>query len=129
MSDRHSQKQVFITIDDFKLLSPTHSPNFFLNFSNKADDFDRDGSESALQKRPKSTPWTSRPQPLQKDLRNWWWWDFGIDLAMILLSMPFFVLAATVIGFNGNEVSENDLGNLDTAIRGVCPVSPIYAFD
>jgi hypothetical protein len=128
MPDRQSQKQVFIAINDFKLLSPTHSPNFFLDLSKKADESDIEIPESAPKKRPKSTPWTSRPQPLQKDLRNWWWWDFGIDLAIILVSMPFFILGVTVIVFNGKEVSEDDLGNLDTAIRGVSPVFSIYAF-
>jgi hypothetical protein len=116
---------VSIFTDDFKLLSPSHSPAFFGALS-KADESDLEKVEENIPtKRPKSTPWTSRPEPLHRSLRNWWWWEFGIDFAIILISIPFLLLGATVIAFNGKEVNEEDLDTLDQAIKGVCKFSPL----
>lgn len=116
-------QHVSIFINDFKLLSPTHSPYLFGQLS-KSDESDIEKPESTPSTRPKSTPWTSRPQPLQRSLRNWWWWDFGIDLAVIVVPIPFLLLGATVIAFNGKAVDEGDLNILDQAIRGVSRIFP-----
>jgi hypothetical protein len=119
-------QHVSIFIDDFKLLSPSHSPAFFGALS-KADESDLEMVESAPMRRPKSTPWTSRPQPLHRGQRNWWWWDFGIDLAIILIPIPFLLLGTTMIAFNHKEVSEEELETLDQAIKGVSEIFPLRA--
>jgi hypothetical protein len=70
--------------------------------------------------RPTSTPWTSMPQPLRHRFPVQWWWDFTVDFIMVLLTMPFFILLATVLYVNGKPVGEEQhLGTIEQAVKGV----------
>jgi hypothetical protein len=46
---------------------------------------------------------------------------------MLLVPVPFFILAAAVFAVNGNEVDDYELSVLDQAIKGVRFPSPIYS--
>ena len=69
--------------------------------------------------RPKSTPWTSRPQALRERLKLRWWRDVMIDTFSILMPLPFFFLAATLIFVNGREVHDSSFWVIDQAIKFV----------
>ena len=71
-------------------------------------------------------PWPSRPQVLQKGMGGWRWWDSTVDFVMLLVPLPFFILAASVFAVNGNEVDDYELSVLEQAIKGVRLPSPIY---
>jgi hypothetical protein len=69
--------------------------------------------------RPKSTPWTSQPQPLRKEVRALWWNKVAIDAVIIILPLPFFILAAIVVYLNGKHVEAHDLSMLQSSIKAV----------
>ncbi|KAE9362946.1 hypothetical protein N431DRAFT_423284 [Stipitochalara longipes BDJ] len=76
--------------------------------------------------RPTSTPWTSLPQPLRHRFPVQWWWDFTVDVIMVLLTMPFFILLATVLYVNGKPVGEEQhLGTIEQAVKGAATIFPI----
>lgn len=64
-------------------------------------------------------PWPSRPQPLQKRVRGWTWWETIVDFVTVLIPFPFFMLAATVIAVSGKPVEDHDLKILERSIKGV----------
>jgi hypothetical protein len=64
-------------------------------------------------------PWPSRPQVLKKGDHSHGWWDSIVDAAMILVPVPFFLLAVAVIVVDGKEVDISQLENLDRSIKGV----------
>jgi len=47
------------------------------------------------------------------------WWNSVVDAAMILIPVPFFLLAAAVIVVDGKEVGISRLETLDRSIKGV----------
>ncbi len=60
------------------------------------------------------------PQPLRHRFPVQWWWDFTVDFIMVLLTMPFFILLATVLYVNGKPVGEEQhLGTIEQAVKGV----------
>lgn len=64
-------------------------------------------------------PWPARPQRLYKGIGGWRWWDSAVDLVMIMIPIPFFILAAAVVAVNGKVVDERELSILDQSIKGV----------
>jgi hypothetical protein len=64
-------------------------------------------------------PWPSRPQTLSKGTGRYSWWDSAIDVSMILIPIPFFLLATAVIIVNGREVNDHQFKLLDQSIKGV----------
>jgi hypothetical protein len=123
--------------DETKLLpphlvpkSPSPSADLVMDMTNSicsdGDSLSSEKSSSKLQvpkqkrQRPTSTPWPSVPQPLRHRFPVQWWWDFTVDFIMVLLSMPFFILLATVLYVNGRAVGEmQHLGTIEQAVKGV----------
>lgn len=64
-------------------------------------------------------PWPERPQQLQNDKRGHRWWDATVDITMILIPIPFFILAAAVLAVDGEDVRDNQFEMLDRSIKGV----------
>jgi hypothetical protein len=64
-------------------------------------------------------PWPARPQKLYKGIGGWRWWDSAVDLIMVMIPIPFFILAAAVVAVNGKVVDERELNILDQSIKGV----------
>lgn len=64
-------------------------------------------------------PWPARPQRLYKGIGGWRWWDSAVDLIMVMIPIPFFILAAAVVAVNGKVVDERELNILDQSIKGV----------
>jgi len=76
--------------------------------------------EPIWNKRPKSTPWSSRPHLLREKLRIRWWRDIFVDTFVLTISLPFFAIVSVVIAINGSEVNPNFLSFLEQTIKGVC---------
>jgi len=64
-------------------------------------------------------PWPVRPQKIHKGIEGWRWWDAAVDLIMVMIPIPFFILAAAVVAVNGKVVDERELSILDQSIKGV----------
>lgn len=64
-------------------------------------------------------PWPSRPQKLHKGLSGYRWWESTVDVIMILIPLPFFILGAAVIAVNGKVVEGRELDILQQSIKGV----------
>ena len=64
-------------------------------------------------------PWPSRPQKLHKSLGEYRWWESTVDVIMILIPLPFFILGAAVIAVNGKVVEGRELDILQQSIKGV----------
>lgn len=64
-------------------------------------------------------PWPSRPQKLYKGLGGYRWWESTVDIIMVLIPVPFFMLGAAVIAVNGKVVEGHELGILQQSIKGV----------
>jgi hypothetical protein len=58
-------------------------------------------------------PWPARPQRLYKGVRGWRWWDSALDGVMVMMPIPFFVLAAAVWAVNGEVVDQKQFTILD----------------
>lgn len=58
-------------------------------------------------------PWPARPQRLHKGVEGWRWWDSAVDSIMLMIPIPFFILAAAVVAVNGKLVDERELNILD----------------
>jgi hypothetical protein len=63
-------------------------------------------------------PWPARPQRLYKGIRGWRWWDSALDGVLVMLPIPFFVLAAAVVAVNGRVVEQGQFSILDHSIKG-----------
>ncbi len=63
--------------------------------------------------------WPSKPQLLKKRHGSHGWWNLVVDAAMILIPVPFFLLAAAVIVVDGKEVGISRLETLNRSIKGV----------
>lgn len=109
------------------LASPSHLPNFVFDLATSDDGSSEKERDSPLEEkeprnwsqRPKSMPWTSRPQALRDRLKIRWWREVIIDCFSILMPLPFMFLSAVLIFVNGREPSNFGLSVLDTAIKGV----------
>jgi len=102
--------------------SPSYQPNFVLDLASSDDGLSEKFSESdqpAWSQRPKSIPWTSRPQALREGLRVRWWRDIMADVVTILMPLPFFILSAIVIALNGRQVDDWTLSALNQSIKAV----------
>ena len=104
--------------------SPWNSSNFGSEKSSKSSKIKKTKSlefspVTHSSPRPKSTPWTSQPQPLRKEVRALWWNKVAIDAVMIILPLPFFILAAIVVYLNGKHVEAHDLSMLQSSIKAV----------
>jgi hypothetical protein len=64
-------------------------------------------------------PWPSRPQMLYKGLGGARLWDSSLDIIMLLVPIPFFILAIAVMAVNGKPVHDRDLEILQESIKGV----------
>ncbi|KAG9245138.1 hypothetical protein BJ878DRAFT_502883 [Calycina marina] len=80
----------------------------------------------AQKQRPKSTPWSSRPNLLRDKLRFHWWTDVVIDVFVIILSIPFFAIAGAVIALSGRDANDNVLVFLQQIIKGAATLFPIF---
>ncbi|KAF4637462.1 hypothetical protein G7Y89_g626 [Cudoniella acicularis] len=98
-------------------------------------DFSFDKSDDGSEKSPQSTtstqnllqkPWPARPQPLQKGLAGWRWWDSTLDLVMLMLPLPFLVLVAATIVVDGKAVDDSQSTLLDHSIKGATTIFPIF---
>ena len=77
----------------------------------------------------RAKPWPARPQQLCKGIRGWRWWDSALDVVVVMLPMPFFVLAAAVIFVNGKIVDQEQFTILDHSIKGVSKTSRLSKAD
>lgn len=64
-------------------------------------------------------PWPSRPQKLFREIGSYRWWESTVDIIMVLIPMPFFILGAAVLAVNGKEVEAEELGILQQTIKAV----------
>jgi hypothetical protein len=71
-------------------------------------------------------PWPARPQRLHRGFRGWKWQDSARDGVIIMMPVPFFLLAAAVVAVNGKVVQERDLAILDHSIKGVSKPSLLF---
>jgi len=124
------------------LSSPSHSPNFLFDLTSSANSIISEVTlekekakdlsipkqqEASWTNRPKSTPWTSRPQALKEKLKLRWWRDVATDTFSILMPLPFLLLAALLFFVNGRKVGDVSFTILDEAIKAVCfPVKLNY---
>lgn len=106
--------------------TPSHAPDLYVDLTSSiCSDGDSISDKDKLQvpkqkrQRPKSTPWTSQPQPLHQPVQTQWWWELIVDTITILLPMPFFILLATVLAVNGRVVDARDLGIIEQSVKGV----------
>jgi hypothetical protein len=104
--------------------SPEITPNFTPSVSS-AEDPVREKLNISKNERllPPSTPWTSQPQSLSHRIPTQWWWETTVDIIMVLLPMPFYILLITVISVNGRGTEDHDLAKIEQAVKGVsaCP--------
>ncbi|KAL2063472.1 hypothetical protein VTL71DRAFT_5277 [Oculimacula yallundae] len=70
-------------------------------------------------------PWPSRPQKLYKGMGGYRWWESTVDVIMILIPLPFFILGAAVIAVNGKVVDGRELDILQQSIKGATTLFPI----
>ncbi|KAK0104473.1 hypothetical protein ONS95_004762 [Cadophora gregata] len=82
---------------------------------------DKASPQSLLQ----AKPWPSRPQKLHKGLGGYRWWESTVDVIMILIPIPFFILGAAVIAVNGKVVEGRELDILQQSIKGATTLFPI----
>ncbi|KAH9220610.1 hypothetical protein DL95DRAFT_519913 [Leptodontidium sp. 2 PMI_412] len=82
---------------------------------------DKVSPQSLLQ----AKPWPSRPQKLYKGLGGYRWWESTVDVIMILIPLPFFILGAAVIAVNGKVVEGRELAILQQSIKGATTLFPI----
>jgi hypothetical protein len=105
--------------------SPSHSSDFVFDFASSDDGAsEKDiGQEKCIEQRqaqrPKSTPWTSRPQALRERLRIRWWRDIIVDTVSILMPLPFLILSVIILVVNGKETDDWSLSALEQSIKGV----------
>jgi hypothetical protein len=112
MSDHRRLPDGFSPIEG---LSPTDSLSTLFSKSESP-------TEKLISHSPQSLhakPWPARPQRLYKGVSGWRWWDSAVDLVMIMIPIPFFILAAAVVAVNGKVVDERELNVLDQSIKGV----------
>lgn len=109
--------------------SPSHSPNFVSDLASSDDGasekdiyqekYIEQEKVQARTQRPKSTPWTSRPQTLRERLRLRWWRDILVDTVSILMPLPFFILSVIILVVNGKEADDWSQSALEQSIKGV----------
>lgn len=86
------------------------------------DSFTSSSSSSSSKPSPESLhakPWPSRPQMLYKGLGGARLWDSSLDIIMLLVPIPFFILAVAIMAVNGKPVHDRDLRILQESIKGV----------
>ncbi|KAG9233550.1 hypothetical protein BJ875DRAFT_543673 [Amylocarpus encephaloides] len=71
-------------------------------------------------------PWPERPQALQNDADVWKSLESLVNVVMMLLPLPFFILIATLMIINGKPVSAKRSGLLGFAIQGATTVFPLF---
>jgi hypothetical protein len=120
----------------FGLPSPSHFPDLVLGpviSAGSEDDLSEKDKGFHLPKeeefgtmnRPKSLPWTSRPQALKERLKLRWWRELVVDIFSLLMPMPFLLLAIILLYANGKKTSDRSFIVVDQSVKVVSnPMHP-----
>lgn len=107
-------KQLGVNSAVAELASPMSSSDLHFKYSDAESPSEKSSPQSLYAK-----PWPSRPQLLAKASGTYKWWHSAVDVAMVLIPVPFFLLGIAVVAVSGREVNNQQLTMLDRSIKGV----------